>query len=226
MPNQHLKSGFPESWRWIQFSHRVEGWLTNAEADQIFKLAKYHTPNHCPVLVELGSWKGKSSVLFAAGLRGKDSPKLYCIDPFGRDENSEYQEKYYDPLLQGSKRTLEEIFGRNIKRFGADDIVRPLKGYSFEFGATWSEPLDLLFIDASHEYEAVLRDFVIWSPFVKPGGVVAFHDVSPQWPGPSQVVRENIVSPAYSPVYQVDSLAWAIKLRGLSEGQISFLLKR
>jgi hypothetical protein len=75
------KEVFPESRRWILFSHRIQGRLTDAEADQLFKLARHHTPNQCPVAVELGSWKGKSSVMIAADLRSKGCPKLYCIDP-------------------------------------------------------------------------------------------------------------------------------------------------
>ena len=211
MPNQELKDVFPESWRWIRFSRRIQGWLSDAEADQLFRLARDKTPDQCPVAVELGSWKGKSSVMIAAGLMGKYRPKLYCIDPFGCDENPEYQKAYYDPLMHDSRRSVEEIFRRNVKRFRAEDIIVPLKGYSFELCAQWIEPLDFLFIDANHEYAAVLRDFSTWSRFLKPGGVIAFHDVSNQWPGPRRVVAERITSPEYGAVQQIDSLAWATK---------------
>jgi predicted O-methyltransferase YrrM len=42
------------------------------------------------------------------------------------------------------------------------------------------EPLDLLFIDGSHRHEHVSRDFELYAPLVRQGGLVAFHDV---WPG-------------------------------------------
>ena len=211
MPKEDLKRAFPESWRWIQFSHRIQGWLTDAEADQLFKLAKHCTPNQRPVGVELGSWKGKSSVMIAAGLKDKYCPRLYCIDPFGCDENPDYQKSYYDPLMRDHRLTVEEAFRRNIKRAGADTIVVPLRGYSFELYAKWAEPFDLLFIDANHEYEAVLRDFLTWSRFLKPEGIIAFHDVSPQWPGPSRVVAEKIKLPEYSRVQKIGGLAWALR---------------
>jgi predicted O-methyltransferase YrrM len=41
---------------------------------------------------------------------------------------------------------------------------------------TWSEPIDFLFIDGDHAYEAVRRDWEDWSPHVAPDGLVAFHD--------------------------------------------------
>lgn len=37
--------------------------------------------------------------------------------------------------------------------------------------------LDLLFIDGDHTYEGVKLDFQMYSSFVKPGGIVAFHDI-------------------------------------------------
>ena len=37
-------------------------------------------------------------------------------------------------------------------------------------------PVDLLFVDADHTYSAALRDLKLYSPMVRPGGVVAGHD--------------------------------------------------
>jgi len=37
--------------------------------------------------------------------------------------------------------------------------------------------LDLLFIDGDHTYDGVKLDFEMYSPLVKPGGIVAFHDI-------------------------------------------------
>jgi predicted O-methyltransferase YrrM len=36
---------------------------------------------------------------------------------------------------------------------------------------------DAVFIDASHTAEAVLTDYALYSPLVRPGGLVMFHDV-------------------------------------------------
>ncbi len=40
-------------------------------------------------------------------------------------------------------------------------------------------PLDLVMIDADHSYAGVRRDFELYAPLVRPGGLVAFHDVLP-----------------------------------------------
>ncbi|MEM0488944.1 MAG: class I SAM-dependent methyltransferase [Candidatus Bathyarchaeia archaeon] len=45
--------------------------------------------------------------------------------------------------------------------------------------------LDFLFIDGDHTYEGVKRDFEMYSPLVRRGGIIAFHDIVP---GPSENV--------------------------------------
>lgn len=39
--------------------------------------------------------------------------------------------------------------------------------------------LDLLFIDGDHSFEGVKSDYELYSGFVRPGGVIAFHDIQP-----------------------------------------------
>ncbi|WP_160168357.1 class I SAM-dependent methyltransferase [Novipirellula maiorica] len=38
---------------------------------------------------------------------------------------------------------------------------------------------DFLFIDGDHEYAGVLEDLIQWYPLVKPGGLIALHDIVP-----------------------------------------------
>ena len=44
-------------------------------------------------------------------------------------------------------------------------------------------PLDFLFIDGDHSYQGVRRDFLDYVPLVRPGGLVAFHDILPHSAG-------------------------------------------
>src|SRR5256884_4232168 len=54
-----------------------------------------------------------------------------------------------------------------------------------------SDLIDLLFIDGDHEYEAVRRDFEDWSPHLREGGIIIFHDTNGSWLGPTQLAREQ-----------------------------------
>jgi cephalosporin hydroxylase len=50
-----------------------------------------------------------------------------------------------------------------------DRIRKAAAGRSFDF----------LFVDGDHRYGSVKRDYELYAPLVEPGGVIAFHDVSP-----------------------------------------------
>ena len=52
-----------------------------------------------------------------------------------------------------------------------------------------TQSVDFLFIDGNHTYKAVKSDFIHYSPFVRSGGIVGFHDTK-RWSGPSRVVDE------------------------------------
>jgi predicted O-methyltransferase YrrM len=44
------------------------------------------------------------------------------------------------------------------------------------------ENVDFLFIDGDHTYEGVKRDFEMYSPLVREGGIIALHDIVPGLP--------------------------------------------
>ena len=45
-------------------------------------------------------------------------------------------------------------------------------------------PIDMLFIDGDHTFKGVSQDFAMYWPLVRPGGIVALHDICdhPDWP--------------------------------------------
>ena len=57
----------------------LPGMLTAAEVDCLFQLGQF---NECRgVIVEIGSWKGKSTVALARGSAKASSEKIHAIDP-------------------------------------------------------------------------------------------------------------------------------------------------
>ncbi len=54
--------------------------------------------------------------------------------------------------------------------------VRLIKGPTAAVGRGFREPVDLLHIDAAHDFESVTADFCAWLHAVRPGGRVLFHD--------------------------------------------------
>jgi hypothetical protein len=163
----------------------IEGWLTLEEGRRLAYLAS--TVPAKQAIVELGSWKGKSTAYLAAGSKFGHCASVFAVDHWVG--HPELQYLFPDP----STTTLPE-FLRNMEWQGHLDIVTPLSGKTVDVARTWTRPIGLLFIDAAHEYEAVKEDFLAWSPFVGVGGWVAFHDAGA--PGPRQVIGEEILGHA------------------------------
>jgi hypothetical protein len=73
------------------------------------------------------------------------------------------------------------------------DRVDPIRMMSTDAVAEVAGPIDLLFIDGSHVYEDVRRDYEDWAPKVRAGGCIAFHD-SWHMTGPHRATAEILLS--------------------------------
>lgn len=86
---------------------------------------------------------------------------------------------------------MKEIFESQIKN---NKKVKVLEGISWEMADKVKDKyLDFVFIDASHDYDSVLKDLKAWIPKVRPGGIISGHDVN--WLGVKQALQE--VLPGY-----------------------------
>jgi MMP 1-O-methyltransferase len=147
----------------------IPGWLTDEEGEALYELARRCRGDG--VIVEIGSWKGKSTVCLGLGSRAGESVPVYAIDP-----HADY--RFGD-------------FTTNVERAGISELVRPIASLSQAAADGFDEPIELLFVDGSHEYDLVLEDFEKWVPKVVDGGWVAFHDTT--WTeGPRKVVGHAI----------------------------------
>ncbi|HET7721599.1 MAG TPA: class I SAM-dependent methyltransferase, partial [Acidimicrobiales bacterium] len=144
----------------------VDGWLSRREGEALYELARACRAGH-GVIVEIGSWKGKSTIWLGNGSKAGQSVPIYAVDPHIGFPDV--------PETYGVIKTFEE-FKRNIEAAGVDDVVTPLVMTSEEAAAGFTEPVALLFVDGVHQYEYVKSDFEYWFPKVRDGGVMVFHD--------------------------------------------------
>ena len=181
---------------------KVEGWLSDREGELLYNLA-----TNCRgkgVIVEIGSWKGKSTIWLGKGSKAGNKVKIFAIDPHeGASTRSETDRKV---------RTFEE-FKKNIKNAEIGDVVIPIVKTSEEAAKNFNDSAELIFIDGAHKYELVKLDFELWYQKLIYGGIMAFHDTI-GWSGPKKVVEEYIYkSKCFRNVGFVDSITFAEKVK-------------
>ncbi|MCL0091478.1 class I SAM-dependent methyltransferase, partial [Dehalococcoidales bacterium] len=122
----------------------------------LYKLAKNLPLGQA--IVEIGSWKGKSTVWLAKGAAAGQRNKVYSIDPHQGSEAhihiSESEEDTYPAFLA------------NLTKAGIQDIVVPLITTSQQVARWWRRSIGLLWIDGSHNYEDVKRDLFLWKQYL------------------------------------------------------------
>jgi predicted O-methyltransferase YrrM len=79
----------------------------------------------------------------------------------------------YPPVLGMN---MSQVIARRLVDSVARGRVEWLRMRSDEAVRGWSRPIDYLFIDGDHSYDAVRRDYEQWSGHVVPDGTLAFHD--------------------------------------------------
>ncbi len=146
-------------------TENVEGWLTEAEGLSLYNTTKKIKAGN--VIVEVGSWKGKSTICLGNGSRDGNKVKIFAIDP--HIGSSEHHKMF------GKVDTFEE-FKQNVNRAGISEFIELIRDTSENAAKNFNQRIEFAFIDGAHEYKFVKLDFKLWFPKVINGGVLAFHD--------------------------------------------------
>lgn len=148
-----------------------------ADSDAVCELVRKAGPK----VIEVGTWTGCT----ARKIVEHTSAQVWCVDHW--------------------KGSPKDVSGELVARFGADNVfatflennapylwkrVFPCRGTSQEWARVWPFKVDLVFIDAGHEYEDVKADIEAWRPHVAPGGIICGHDHFDGFPGVERAVRE------------------------------------
>ncbi len=178
-----------------KLAQKAEGWLSDNEGAFLFLHAKNGPAKGA--IVEIGSWKGRSTIWLAKGSKSAKREKVYAIDPhIGSYENNK-------------ENTFKE-FKQNIKDAGIDDHVVPIVAKAEDVAKKWNKLVRLLWVDGSHNYEDVKRDVLIWEKFLVYVGMIDLHYTVIR-EGPIKVSKELIKSGRFTKIGFVDDITFAIK---------------
>ena len=144
----------------------IPGWMNPGELRWLYETAK-----GMDSIIEIGSWKGRSTYALLSGCKGT----VYAVDPFPGDPF---------PANHGS--TYEDF----IKNVGNFPNLSVCKMTSEAAAANGLPPqVDMVFIDGDHSYEGVMADLKIFAPRAKK--LLCGHDLTdPDYPGIRQALYE------------------------------------
>jgi predicted O-methyltransferase YrrM len=138
-------------------------------------------------MVEIGSYQGESTVLFAENLKFLDV--LYAVDPW--ENGYATGDSCSDDYPMG---VVEHNFDLRSKKYPQ---IKKQKNFSEIFVNSIDDlSLDFVYIDGNHSYESCKKDIEIWLPKVKKGGIIAGHDyLAACFMGVVNAVNEKFGSP-------------------------------
>jgi len=172
------------------FDH-TECMLTFDESVLLYCLAKEVTSG---CIVEIGSYRGGSTVFLGRGSIDGAQVPVYAIDPH----------KQFVGVLGGVFGPKDRtIFYRTMLEQGCSEIVSLINLSSEYFASKWEEPISLLWIDGDHRYEGVKRDFKLWVPHLAIEAVIVFDDATDPNLGPRKLIDEITVSNHFEKIITV-----------------------
>ena len=162
----------------------VRGYLTEREMQFLAMTAACPTADG--VILEIGSFMGKSTVILATAGRLAAGTEVIAVDPLD-----------YRPLSdpkRGRETCLEE-FKTNLRHAQVEPLVDLRQMRSQELAPQWDpkRKIRFLWIDGDHSYSGAKADFDLFSPFLADGAIVALHDCFKHEVGPMRVLAEEML---------------------------------
>lgn len=178
----------------------VEGYLAPDEMRFLALLAA--CPTAAGEVLEIGSFKGKSTIILAKSAALTENPRIHAVDPMTAPSET-------DPDLGGDASSFAD-FQKNIETHKVVENVEFHQTFSYELAKSWDAPVRLLWIDGDHTYAGTKLDFEGFAPFLTDGAIVAIHDVLHEFEGGIRVFMENVLlSPNFGACGFCGSIAWA-----------------
>ena len=140
------------------------------------------------VIIDVGVWKGDSTIHLAELMRGnRIEGAVIAVDTFlGSVEHWDRRSGFAGlmPFRHGMP-LLYEQFLSNVVLCGVQDLVVPLPQTSAGAGSLLVRlgiRAGMIHLDASHDYEDVLRDARLYWELLTPGGFLVGDDYNQDWP--------------------------------------------
>jgi predicted O-methyltransferase YrrM len=139
------------------------------EIAALVELLKKHPPKN---ILEIGSESGGTFYLWCR-LATLGGLKISLDLPSGDSGSG----KFRDASALAARTTQFKRFTANVHVVTGDSHEQRTRQAVGDILGRGREKLDFLFIDGDHSYEGVKADWEDYRGFVRPGGLIAFHDI-------------------------------------------------
>jgi hypothetical protein len=151
------------------------------------------------LVVEVGTWKGKSAVAMADILASQGRRcEVVCVDTWlGATEfwtNHGDQKRYGSLRLRNGYPQVYYTFLKNVLAAGHAGRITPFPQTSTNAARFFRRAgiqADLIYVDGSHDYEDVRADLEAWWPVLRGGGTMFGDDYCQYWSGVIRAVDEH-----------------------------------
>ena len=158
-------------------SHGIGGLINPLQVrDEILELLRIVNAINPKVIIEIGTANGGTLFLFSriasedATIISVDLPGGMFLSKYVKFSGYGGYPKWRIPLYKSFalvNQHLHLIKADSHNQATLEEVKGLLNG----------RDVDFLFIDGDHSYEGVKKDFEMYSPLVKNGGIIAFHDL-------------------------------------------------
>jgi predicted O-methyltransferase YrrM len=157
---------FAYGFTFFSFNVAISPRQVPSEIEALLELVRRMHPR---TIVEIGSAQG--GTLFLLATVADDDALIISVDlPMGRFGGGylRRRQKLYRAFARKDQR-IELLQADSHESSTVHNIYRMVG----------KRGVDVLFIDGDHSYEGVERDYAAYSPLVREGGLVVFHDIVP-----------------------------------------------
>ena len=142
--------------------------------------------NPVKIIVDVGVWKGASTIHMANTLRSiyNFDGVVIAVDTF-QGSAEHWLGEYRVPMWNG-KPSLYDTFIENVRSCELENWIVPLPIDSINAAMVLSDlglRPDVIHLDAAHDAMSVSMDLQAWWPLLRDGGVLIGDDYCQQWPG-------------------------------------------
>jgi hypothetical protein len=198
---------------YLDLAATIPGWVDRDELSYKAKIV-----NKLPtdaVIVEIGCFLGRSTVVMAGVRKLIGNGKIHVIDPFDASGDA-FSVPFYKLITNKIEQPILDEFRGNITNAKLDNYIVVYKGTAETIIHDWTTPIDFLILDGDQSPAGAKTAYDLWLPLLKPGGYICLHNSGskihiPGHDGHRRLFLEEIKPPLFDEIHTEKQTSFARK---------------